>query len=183
MRKSLLIVTASLFGMAPALHASNDIDLSGIANQRTFNSLIDQLGTAIAYNPVTPAEPLGITGFEIGVAVTAFDLDDDVWDQAVRDRDAPSLLPAPRLIARKGLPAGFDIGASWTSVPGSNISVWGGELRKALLEGYARHCGNGTLQPVERRRRSAPFQLRRGSVDQQGVCNADALRRHRACMV
>lgn len=135
MRKSLLIVTASLFGMAPALHASNDIDLSGIANQRTFNSLIDQLGTAIAYNPVTPAEPLGITGFEIGVAVTAFDLDDDVWDQAVRDRDAPSLLPAPRLIARKGLPAGFDIGASWTSVPGSNISVWGGELRKALLEG------------------------------------------------
>jgi hypothetical protein len=135
MRKSWLIVTASLLGMAPALHASDDIDLGGIANQRSFNALVDQLGTVIAYNPVATAEPLGITGFELGVTVAAFDLDDDVWNQAVRDGDAPSLLPAPRLFARKGLPLGFDIGASWTSVPGSNISVWGGEIRKALLEG------------------------------------------------
>ncbi|MDX9739693.1 MAG: hypothetical protein RBT81_00735 [Gammaproteobacteria bacterium] len=137
MRKSWLIVTASLIGMAPALHASDDIDLGGIANQGSFNSLVDQLGTAIAYTPVATAEPLGITGFELGLVVTAFDLDDDVWNQAVRDRDAPSLLPAPRLLARKGLPFGFDVGASWVSVPDSNISVWGGELRKALLEGSA----------------------------------------------
>lgn len=134
MRKSWLIVVGALFGSAPALHASDDIDLGGIANQGSFNRLIDQLGPAIAYNPVAPAEPLGITGFELGLTVTAFDLDDGVWDQAMRG-DAPSLLPAPRLFARKGLPFGVDVGASWMRVPDSNIRVWGGEVRKALLEG------------------------------------------------
>lgn len=134
MRKSWLIVVGALFGFAPALHASDDIDLGGIANQGSFNRLIDQLGPVIAYNPVAPAEPLGITGFELGLAITAFDLDDEVWNQAMRG-DAPSRLPAPRLFARKGLPFGVDVGASWTRVPDSNIRVWGGEVRKALLEG------------------------------------------------
>lgn len=134
MRKSWLIVVGALFGSAPALQASDDIDLGGIANQGSFNRLIDQLGPAIAYNPVAPAESLGITGFELGLTVTAFDLDDDVWDQAMRG-DAPSMLPAPRLFARKGLPFGIDVGASWMRVPDSNIRVWGGEVRKALLEG------------------------------------------------
>lgn len=137
MHKSMLLVAASLISMAPAIHASNDIDLSGIGSQRSFNSLVDDLGTAIAYNPVATAEPLGILGFELGLSVTAYDLESDVWDQAVRDRDAPSLLAATRLIGRKGLPAGFDIGVSWMNVPGSNISALGGELRKALLDGTA----------------------------------------------
>ncbi len=117
--------------------AGNDIDLSGISNQRTFDTLVDQFGAVIAYNPVAPAEPLGITGFELGLSVSAYDLDGDLWDQAVSDNDAPSLLPVPRLVARKGLPLGFDVGASYVRVPSSNITVVGGELRKALLDGGA----------------------------------------------
>lgn len=137
MRNPWLIAAAGISLAAGAqAHASDShIDLGGISNQSTFNSLVDQFGTAIAYNPVTPAEPLGITGFELGVSVTAFDIDEGLWDQAVRDGNAPSRLPVPRLLARKGLPMGFDLGASYARVPSSNITIVGGEVRKALLEG------------------------------------------------
>lgn len=139
MRRSWLIIAAGVLAAAGTqVHASDrHIDLSGIANQNTFNAFVDQFGTAIAYNPVTPAEPLGTMGFELGLAVTAYDIDEGLWNQAVRDGDAPSSLPVPRLLARKGLPRGFDLGASYARVPSSNVSVIGGELRKALLEGTA----------------------------------------------
>src|SRR5690554_2121156 len=98
---------------AAQVHAANDIDLGGLAGQqRTFDLLVDQLGTAIAYNPVAPAEPLGTAGFDLGLAVSAYDIDGEVWDRVVRDGGAPSYLPVPRLFARKGLPFGFDVGAS-----------------------------------------------------------------------
>lgn len=136
MRKPWFYIAAGIsFAAVQAQAVGSDIDLSGISNQRTFDTLVDQFGTVIAYNPVAPAEPLGILGFELGLSVSAYDIDGDLWDQAVDDGDAPSMLPLPRLVARKGLPLGFDVGASYTRVPSSNISVIGGELRKALLDG------------------------------------------------
>ena len=39
-----------------------------------------------------------------------------------------SFLPVPRLHLQKGLPGRIDIGAMFSSVPDSNIKVWGAEL-------------------------------------------------------
>ena len=41
----------------------------------------------------------------------------------------------PKLHAHKGLPFGFDLGASYSAVPDSNIKVWGAEVRYAILKG------------------------------------------------
>lgn len=138
MRNPWLVFAAGIsFAAMQTQAVGSDIDLSGISNQRTFDRLIDQFGAVVSYNPVAPAEPLGTLGFEVGVAVSVYDLDGNLWDQAMDDGDAPSLLVAPRLMARKGLPFGIDVGASYVRVPSSNISIVGGELRKALLEGSA----------------------------------------------
>lgn len=139
MRKSLSYAVSGLllmFGAATgtAYAAGNDIVLNPMS-QGDFDTLIDEMGTAIAYNPISPAEPLGTLGFEIGMAVTNVKIDKSVWSQAVSDGSAPSSLPVPRLLARKGLPFGFDIGLSRIGVPGSNIAVNGLEVRKAILEG------------------------------------------------
>ncbi len=115
--------------------ADNDISLDPSLIQSDFNTLVEELGTAVSYNPVAPAEPLGVTGFDIGLAVSMFDINDNVWNKAVSDTDAPSMLPVPRLMARKGLPFGVDVGLAYTKVPGSNIKVIGGEIRKAIFEG------------------------------------------------
>jgi len=139
MRKSLSYAVSGLFLMFGAATgnvyaAGNDITISTLV-QGDFNTLIDEMGTIIAYNPISPAEPLGVLGFEVGMAVSSVKIDTSVWNQVVNDGDAPSSLPIPRLLARKGLPMGFDIGLSRISVPGSNIAVNGLEVRKAILEG------------------------------------------------
>lgn len=121
--------------MSPVQAAGNDITLPGTLGQSDFDSFVDQIGMAIAYNPVSPAEPLGLIGFEVGIAVSTVKIDSSIWDKVVSDGNAPSTLPVPRLMARKGLPFGIDVGLSHISVPGTNVSVTGGEIRKALIEG------------------------------------------------
>ena len=49
----------------------------------------------------------------------------------------PGTLPIPTLRAHKGLPAGFDVGVMYASIPSSNIRYYGGELRYAIIEGDA----------------------------------------------
>jgi hypothetical protein len=55
--------------------------------------------------------------------------------QRATSDDADTTLYVPTLRLHKGLPAGFDIGLTYASVPGSNIRYTGGELRYAILKG------------------------------------------------
>jgi len=121
----------------PSRAGDSDIALPAGFGQTTFNTLVEELGTAVAYNSVAPAESMGITGFDIGVVIGGVELDSTVWNQVVSDGSAPSSLIVPKLIVRKGLPFGVDLGVSYVSVPGSNVTIIGGEIRKALLEGSA----------------------------------------------
>lgn len=130
-----LVAAMLLSGAGPALAGDNDIVLSPSLTQGRFNTLVDELGMATAYAPFSPAETLGVTGFELGASLTMVKIDDSVWSDALSDADAPSMLPVPRLMVRKGLPLGIDIGASYTSIPASNVTIIGGELRKSLIEG------------------------------------------------
>ena len=41
----------------------------------------------------------------------------------------------PKIHAQKGLPGNIDVGVVYSSVPNSNISLIGGELKYAILEG------------------------------------------------
>lgn len=135
LRRLMPLAAATLVAAGPAVAADNDIVLSPALVQGTFNTLVDELGMATAYAPFSPAETLGVTGFELGASLTMVKIDQEVWNDALSDADAPSMLPVPRLMLRKGLPLGIDIGASYTSVPGSNVTVIGGELRKSLIDG------------------------------------------------
>ncbi|MCC6302300.1 MAG: hypothetical protein IT489_05810 [Gammaproteobacteria bacterium] len=130
-----LVAAMLLSGAGSALAGDNDIVLSPSLTQGRFNTLVDELGMATAYAPFSPAETLGVTGFELGASLTMVKIDESVWNDALGDADAPSMLPVPRLMVRKGLPLGIDIGASYTAIPDSNVTIIGGELRKSLIEG------------------------------------------------
>jgi hypothetical protein len=102
---------------------------------------------------------LGISGFDVGIEATATKLQHkDVLDQ-VTSGNAPSTLVIPKIHLHKGLPGGFDLGASYAAVPGTNISLWGAELRYAILEG-------GLLRPTVSVRGSLS---RMQGVDQLGL--------------
>ncbi|GFO53191.1 hypothetical protein GMSM_01980 [Geomonas sp. Red276] len=136
--KKIIFLTVGLALIASQAMAASINFTSGLT-QGEFKSLSKEAGGAISYKNVAPAEPLGLTGFDVGVEVSAIDIKtggNNYWDRAFNG-DAPSYLFIPKIRARKGLPFGIDLGASYAYVPDSNIKLYGAELSKAILEGSA----------------------------------------------
>jgi hypothetical protein len=128
-RLALVLLLAS----TPVL--GEDLDQINTLAQGQFRLLSEDLGGALAYRAQTPTEPLGTTGFDFGVAVTAVKLEHvAVFDQATSD-SVNATLPVPTLRLNKGLPLGFDIGVMYAAIPNSNIRYYGGELRYAIIDG------------------------------------------------
>jgi hypothetical protein len=138
-----LIIVLTFGAAAPARAADNDIQLSGTLTREDFRSLTRQLGFAASYFPLAPAAPLGLLGFDAGVEATAVRISQNssFWQRAVQDGNPPSYLVIPRLHVQKGLPFNLDIGASYAAVPSTDISIIGGEIKWAVLEG-------GTVMPA-----------------------------------
>jgi hypothetical protein len=134
MKKSLALL-AVLGCFSQSSMAATTFDLSTLL-QPSFKALSEDFGAALSYKPITPAAPLGITGFDIGVEVSATDMTKSAaaWKTAT-GKDALSTLPVPKLHVAKGLPFGIDVAAFYTAIPTTNISVYGAELRYAILEG------------------------------------------------
>lgn len=122
--------------LASGLAQAGDIDRLQVLTQSEFRLVSEDLGAALSYKPLTPAEPLGITGFDIGVSVTATKLKSAaLFDRISSGGSMPNYLPVPALRAYKGLPFGIDVGLMLSAIPGTNIKLYGGELRYAILSG------------------------------------------------
>lgn len=134
---------ASLLLSAPLAHAgSKDINLNdlviqaGVQAQNEFRLLSEDLGSALSYKAVAPAEPLGLTGFDIGLELSATKMSNATqWKNAVSGGKAIETLPVPKLHLHKGLPFDIDVGVMYTSIPTTNIKLVGGELRYAFIAG------------------------------------------------
>lgn len=113
--------------------ASTNFDHLASLGQSEFALLSKDFIAAASYKGVAPAEPLGITGFDLGVELTLTELQNSaLWKKAGADL---SYLPLPKLHLHKGLPFNLDIGASLVAVPDSDIKLLGAEVRYAFLEG------------------------------------------------
>ena len=134
MTRSRLLYTALL--LLPGFSfAGNDLDGIEKLNQENFRIFAENMVAATTYKATAPAEPLGITGFDIGIGLTAVRLDKDVFKVASDAGWDYSYMPVPRVFAQKGLPFGIDVGASYTSVSDVGIKLFGAEIRKAILSG------------------------------------------------
>jgi hypothetical protein len=100
-----------------------------------FRDLSEEIGLAVAYRPLAPAEPLGLLGFDIAAEVTAVNIDSNEAFWSSVNSDLPSYLAFPKLHAQKGLPFGIDVGFVYAKLPSSNIGMYGGELKWAILKG------------------------------------------------
>lgn len=126
---------AACLAVSNAAAAASDIDQLQNIGQAQFRLLSEDLGAALSYKALIPAEPLGITGFDVGIEITATDLDHAEALEQATSGDAPTVLPIPKLHVHKGLPFGIDLGVSYAAVPDSNIELWGAEARYAILKG------------------------------------------------
>jgi hypothetical protein len=126
-----------LFNSHHAAAAGNDIKFTIPPTQQDFRDLSEQIGLAVSYMPLAPAAPLGLLGFDAGVEVTAVNLNQSkpVWAKVTPDGKIPDYVFFPKLHVQKGLPLGLDVGVVYTKLPDSNVSMIGGELKWAFLEG------------------------------------------------
>jgi hypothetical protein len=126
-----LVVAAALVAAFPALGA--DFGSLGALSQDEYHNLASDLGAAFSYKGVTPATPLGPVGFDVGVEVT---------DTRIAHSDALARAGAgdhsdvviPKLHVYKGLFGGLDIGAFVAGSSELGASLFGADLRYALLD-------------------------------------------------
>jgi len=134
--KKLLVLLSVVAGFAQSASAANFTAL-GTIGQSNFRLLSEDFGSGLSYMPVTPAEPLGITGFDIGIEATSTDMSKS--GTALKTATGGALdvtrIIVPKLHVAKGLPFGIDIAASITAVPSTDIRLIGGELRYAIIGG------------------------------------------------
>lgn len=117
---------------AVPVHAA-DFPAVGSLAQDEFHRLSEDLGAAFSYKGVTPATPLGITGFDVGIEVT----DTKMENSAIFARagaGSQSQLVVPKFHVNKGLWGGLDIGAFVAGASEVSASIFGADLRYALLD-------------------------------------------------
>ncbi|MEX8496472.1 MAG: hypothetical protein AB3X41_05565 [Leptothrix ochracea] len=123
--------TLSAFGA----HAGS-INALNALSQSDFRLLSEDLGAAVSYKPLVPAESLGIIGFDVGVGLGATKLQStNVLNQASGGSIDLSTLPFAMVRAHKGLPMNIDVGVALGTLPGTGVSTKGAELRWAFLPG------------------------------------------------
>jgi len=134
MRRVFAMAVATLCLSSPA-QAADDLNNIGGLGQAEFRQLSEDLGAALSYKALTPSEPTGITGFDIGIEATGTRLEHSEIFATATSGSTLDVLPLVKVHAHKGLPLDFDIGAFYSTVPDSNIAAWGAELRYAIVKG------------------------------------------------
>ena len=129
-----LVVGSVLSLAATSASAIDSFDATKLTGA-TFEAFTKDIGAALSYKAVSPAEPLGLLGFDVGIEVTGTSLENiDKWGNAIGDTDL-SILPFPKLHIHKGLPLGIDLGLVYSSLPGADLSYIGGEVRYSFVSG------------------------------------------------
>jgi hypothetical protein len=112
---------------------SGDIVFNSSMTNEDFKSFTKEFGTVIAFNPISPAEKLGILGFDIGAEFIV----SDISSNASYFENAGSFdnqLYTTRIHFQKGLPGGFDVGAMFFNVRDTNGKGWGISLKYTLVD-------------------------------------------------
>ena len=136
MNKIFVIIAVIMFPSVVA-SSSNDIIFNSDYRQDLFRGFSRDIGVSLSYIPLAPAEALETGHFDVGVELSAADIDEtkDHWKFATRDTSPLSFLLFPKAHVQVGLPFNINVGAIYTQVPSSNIHYFGGELKWAFLKG------------------------------------------------
>ncbi len=132
-----ILLAAVLLGLSTGAFANNNINNLPALTQSQFLDLSTDLGAIITYKQLNSAAPEGLTGFDVGFDVSATNVAHaSAWNIATNGSNV-STIPMARLRVSKGLPFGFDVGGFYSAAPSTNIKVYGGDIRYAILDGGA----------------------------------------------
>lgn len=126
-----LVAAALLAASLPA--AAKDLTIQGLS-QDDFHKISQDLGAALSYKPLAPAEPLGLFGFDLGIAGTDTKIKNtDSFKNAGAGDISDIAVPSARF--NLGLPFGLDVGVMAGAAPSTNVRLYGGEVKWAFIKG------------------------------------------------
>jgi hypothetical protein len=126
-----LFFGALLVAALPAV--AGDLPSLSALSQDQFRRLSEDLGAALSYKGVTPATPLGLAGFDVGVEVSVTDMKhSDLF--ALAGNSSTDYIAVPKVHFYKGLPWGIDLGAFVGTASNLDASLFGADMRYALLD-------------------------------------------------
>ena len=132
------ILAAACLACLSSTALAGSFDITSLQNldQQQFHELTQDMGAALSYKPLEPADPLGVGGFDIGVVLTGTSLANtsDI-NPAINNSSVFSVVPVPTVRATLGLPYDLDFGAMYSRVPSSDVNLWGADLKWAVLPG------------------------------------------------
>ena len=120
-----------LFVALPAM--AGDFTSLGNLAQDEFRRVSEDLGAAAAYKGVTPATPLGLVGFDVGIELTSTKIENSSLF-GLAGAGSQSELLVPKLHIYKGLLANLDIGAFIGGMPDLSGALYGADLRWAFID-------------------------------------------------
>ncbi len=128
-------MVVAAMAMTAAGARAGDIGFAPGFTPSDLGRMVDTVSDAVVFPNLGPAEPTGIVGFEVLAASGGPRVDTGTrwWTEGTSGDTTAGLLNGTRVIARKGLPLRFDVGAQVGRVLGERF--WGVEGRWALLEG------------------------------------------------
>lgn len=129
MLRKLALVVAAL----PLVAGAKDFNIV-VPNQPDFREVSEDIVATLDYKALGPAEAGGLTGFSIGVLGSYVAVDNKgAWKRLTGENVSELGLVGVRVT--KGLPFNLDVGAFYSSVPTTDVTAMGGEVRYAILPG------------------------------------------------
>lgn len=142
------VALTSLLTASRAFALPNDIHLHFLyegksaeavkKQQKNFRLLTTEYGLAVTEPVLSPAETLGIAGFDLGVEITLVDIPElkEHWRRAIEDERPDNELFITRIRLRKGLPFSLELDGSVGFIHNSSAVIGNIGLKWALNEGF-----------------------------------------------
>ncbi|NOZ52983.1 MAG: hypothetical protein GXP08_07535 [Gammaproteobacteria bacterium] len=133
MQQLLISLSALCLFTAHSAQADQQINELTTLIDNQFKDLTQSLDVAQSYRVISTTKPLNTLNFNVGFEVTTTKVEPDSLLEQITPRKSPNALHMPRLHVRKGLPHGWDVGAFYSSLPDTDLQIYGGELRYSLF--------------------------------------------------
>lgn len=139
MDKSRIALCLLAAAMLPLAAQANDFELIG-GSQGNIRDIARDLTAGLSAKALAPAEATGVIGFGVGVYGSRTSTEKRAaWNASTAD--GLGSINTVGLTVAKGLPLNIDVAAHYAKVTGTDASVYGAELRYAIL-------GGSTLMPA-----------------------------------
>ena len=115
--------------------------LDASLTQNAWREFTREAGLVAYFRPLKDAKPMGVGNYELSFLRwnTSFDDTRDAWNNTFVHPDSThwlkdgSQLPIPGFSFRTAIADNVDVGAYWTTSPGSNYGFWGGQVQYGFV--------------------------------------------------